>query len=88
MIEQILRRPVSVAVATLAMCALGVFSLLELPLSLLPSIERPKLVIEARAETLHERQQGTAGDEDADRVVFEQPVNVGGALAVVPLQAR
>ncbi len=60
MIEQILRRPVSVAVATLAMCALGVFSLLELPLSLLPSIERPKLVVEARAdassrdELLHE----------------------------------
>ena len=60
MIEQILKRPVSVAVATLAMCALGVFSLLELPLSLLPSIERPKLVVEARAdassrdELLHE----------------------------------
>ena len=60
MIEQILRRPVSVAVATLAMCALGVFSLLGLPLSLLPSIERPKLVVEARAdassrdELLHE----------------------------------
>jgi len=50
MIAHILRRPVSVAVATLAMCALGVFSLLELPLSLLPSIERPKLVVEARAE--------------------------------------
>lgn len=60
MIEQVLRRPVSVAVATVAMCALGVFSLLELPLSLLPSVERPKLVIEARAdaasrdELLHE----------------------------------
>ena len=60
MIEQILKRPVSVAVATLAMCALGVFSLLGLPLSLLPSIERPKLVVEARAdassrdELLHE----------------------------------
>lgn len=50
MIEQILKRPVSVAVATVAMCALGVFSLLELPLSLLPSIERPKLVVEARAD--------------------------------------
>lgn len=60
MIEQILKRPVSVAVATVAMCALGVFSLLELPLSLLPSVERPKLVVEARAdassrdELLHE----------------------------------
>lgn len=49
MIEAILRRPVSVAVATAAVCALGGFSLLHLPLSLLPSVERPKLVIEARA---------------------------------------
>ena len=60
MIEEILRRPVSVAVATVAACALGVMSLFELPLSLLPSIERPKLVVEATAsassrdELLHE----------------------------------
>jgi HAE1 family hydrophobic/amphiphilic exporter-1 len=59
-IEQILRRPVSVAVATVAACALGLMSLFELPLSLLPSIERPKLVVEAKAangsrdELLHE----------------------------------
>lgn len=50
MIEALLRRPVSVIVATIAVCALGVFSLLKLPLSLLPSIERPKIVITARAE--------------------------------------
>lgn len=60
MIEQIIRRPVSVVVATLAVCALGAFSLLKLPLALLPTIERPSLVITARAdassrdEMLHE----------------------------------
>lgn len=49
MIDAILRRPVSVIVTTLAVSTLGVFSLLKLPLSLLPSIERPSLVITARA---------------------------------------
>lgn len=49
MIEQLLRRPVSVMVATVAVCALGAMSLLELPLSLLPSVERPRLVVEATA---------------------------------------
>ncbi|HKR67077.1 MAG TPA: efflux RND transporter permease subunit, partial [Thermoanaerobaculia bacterium] len=50
MIEAILRRPVSVGVATIAACALGAFSLAKLPLSLLPSIERPRLVITAKAQ--------------------------------------
>jgi len=49
MIDEILRRPVSVFVATAALCALGLFSLAKLPLSLLPSIERPKLVVIAKA---------------------------------------
>ncbi len=50
MIDAILRRSVSVFVATAALCALGLFSLAKLPLSLLPSIERPKLVVIAKAE--------------------------------------
>lgn len=50
MIDAVLRRPVSVFVATAALCALGLFSLAKLPLSLLPSIERPKLVVVAKAE--------------------------------------
>jgi HAE1 family hydrophobic/amphiphilic exporter-1 len=59
-IEQIVRRPVSVVVATLAVCALGVFSLFKLPLALLPTVERPSLVITAvapassRDEMLHD----------------------------------
>jgi HAE1 family hydrophobic/amphiphilic exporter-1 len=48
--DAILRRPVSVFVATAALCALGLFSLAKLPLSLLPSIERPKLVVVAKAD--------------------------------------
>ena len=50
MIDAILRRPVSVFVATAALCALGLFSLAKLPLSLLPSIERPKLIVIAKAD--------------------------------------
>jgi HAE1 family hydrophobic/amphiphilic exporter-1 len=50
MIDAVLRRPVSVLVATAALCALGLFSLAKLPISLLPSIERPKLVVIAKAE--------------------------------------
>lgn len=49
MIEGILRRPTSVIVATVAVAALGVFSLLKLPLALLPAIERPSLTIVAKA---------------------------------------
>ena len=49
MIEEILRRPVSVIVATIALAALGGFSLLALPLSLLPQVERPSLLVTAKA---------------------------------------
>lgn len=58
--EQILRRPVSVIVATIALAVLGGFALLKLPLALLPQIERPSLVVSAKAaassrdELLHE----------------------------------
>jgi HAE1 family hydrophobic/amphiphilic exporter-1 len=48
-IERILSRPTSVLVGTIAVAALGVFALLKLPLSLLPAIERPSLVIVARS---------------------------------------
>src|SRR5881398_1427216 len=45
MINKLLARPTSVIVATLAVAALGVFSLLKLPLA----IERPSLTIVAKA---------------------------------------
>src|SRR5258708_31608885 len=49
MIEKLIRRPTSVIVATIAVAALGVFSLLKLPLALLPAIERPSLTIVPKA---------------------------------------
>jgi multidrug efflux pump subunit AcrB len=60
MIALILRRPVSVIVATVALAALSGFALLKLPMALLPQIERPSLVVVAKAaassrdELLHE----------------------------------
>jgi hydrophobic/amphiphilic exporter-1 (mainly G- bacteria), HAE1 family len=49
MLDRLIRRPTSVIVATGAVAALGVFSLLQLPLALLPAIERPALTIVAKA---------------------------------------
>jgi len=48
-IEEIVRRPVSVVVGTIALAVLGIFALMKLPLSLLPQIERPSLVVVAKA---------------------------------------
>ncbi|MEM7587669.1 MAG: efflux RND transporter permease subunit [Acidobacteriota bacterium] len=45
MLRTILERPVSVAIATLTLVILGLFSLLRLPVSLLPTLERPRLVV-------------------------------------------
>jgi HAE1 family hydrophobic/amphiphilic exporter-1 len=52
LIEAALRRPTATFVATIALAALGAFSFLQLPLSLLPSIERPRLVVTARAASV------------------------------------
>lgn len=48
MLAELLRRPISVTIATLALVVVGLFSLLRLPVSLLPSLERPRLVVVAR----------------------------------------
>ena len=40
-------RPISVAIATLALVVLGFFSLLRLPVSLLPTLERPRVILTA-----------------------------------------
>jgi multidrug efflux pump subunit AcrB len=49
MIRQTISRPVSTFVATIAATAIGVMALLQMPVSLLPSIERPRLTIQARS---------------------------------------
>ncbi len=48
MLRQILDRPVSVSIAALTLVILGFFSLLRLPVSLLPTLERPRLVVTVR----------------------------------------
>jgi multidrug efflux pump subunit AcrB len=72
-IEQILRRPVSVIVATIALAALGGFALWKLPLSLLPEIGRPSLVVTAKAAS-------TSRDELLQRVTAP----IERRLALVP----
>ena len=48
MLRHILSRPTSVAIAALTLVILGFFSLLRLPVSLLPTLERPRLVVSVR----------------------------------------
>ena len=73
MIEAILRRPVSVFVATVALCALGAFSLARLPLSLLPSIERPKLVVIAKSEAVSREEMLQAVTQPIERRLSSVP---------------
>lgn len=73
MIEAIVRRPTSVIVATLAVAALGVFSLLKLPLALLPAIERPSLTIVAKAAAA-----------SRDEIVQQVTAPIERRLAAVP----
>ena len=47
-VSHLLDRPVSVLIATLALVVIGFFSLLRLPVSLLPTLERPRLEVVAR----------------------------------------
>ncbi|MCG8455959.1 MAG: efflux RND transporter permease subunit [Holophagales bacterium] len=45
MLKRILERPVSITIATLALVVLGLISLWRVPVSLLPTLERPRLGI-------------------------------------------
>jgi HAE1 family hydrophobic/amphiphilic exporter-1 len=72
-IEAALRRPVSTIVATIAFSAVGLFSLFKLPLSLLPAIERPRLVINAKAAS-----------SSRDELLHDVTVPLERRLALVP----
>lgn len=61
MIRRAIERPVSTLLGALTVVVLGVFSLLRLPVSLLPSLERPGLEITATAP-------GSAREELLERV--------------------
>ena len=73
MIEAALRRPVSTIVATIAFSAIGLFSLFKLPLSLLPAIERPRLVVTAKAAS-----------SSRDELLHDVTVPLERRLALVP----
>jgi HAE1 family hydrophobic/amphiphilic exporter-1 len=49
MIRQMISRPVSTFVGTIAATAIGIMALLQIPVALLPSIERPRLTIKAQS---------------------------------------
>jgi HAE1 family hydrophobic/amphiphilic exporter-1 len=72
-IETLLRRPVSTIVATIAFSAVGLFSLFKLPLSLLPAIERPRLVVKAKASS-----------SSRDELLHDVTVPLERRLALVP----
>ncbi len=48
MLRAVIERPVSVMIGTLTLVMIGFFSLLKLPVSLLPTLERPRLVVTVR----------------------------------------
>ena len=61
MIRQAIERPVSTLIGAVTLVVLGTFSLLRLPVSLLPQLERPRLEISMAAE-------GRAREEVLDRL--------------------
>src|SRR5258708_1169638 len=73
MLQTLIHRPTSVIVATAAVAALGVFSLLQLPLALLPAIGRPALTIVARAAA-----------SSRDQLVQDVTAPIERRLATVP----
>ena len=78
MIRRAIERPVSTLLGALTVVVLGVFSLLRLPVSLLPALERPALEITATAP-------GSAREELLERVTrpLEQRLTaVSGVTAV------
>ncbi|MEO6196056.1 MAG: efflux RND transporter permease subunit [Thermoanaerobaculia bacterium] len=78
MIRRAIERPVSTLLGALTIVVLGVFSLLRLPVSLLPALERPALEITATAP-------GSAREELLERVTrpLEQRLTaVSGVTAV------
>jgi len=50
MIRQAVERPISTLIGAFTLVVLGTFSLLRLPVSLLPSVERPSLEVTVTVE--------------------------------------
>lgn len=81
MIRQAVERPVSTLIAAAALVVLGVFSLFRLPVSLLPSVERPGLEITATAE-------GRSRDEVLDRVTRPLERRLAALAGVTSVRTR
>lgn len=81
MIRQAIERPVSTLIAASALVVLGVFSLFRLPVSLLPSVERPGLEITATAE-------GRSRDEILDRVTRPLERRLAALAGVTSVRTR
>lgn len=81
MIRQAVERPISTLIAASALVVLGTVSLFRLPVSLLPSIERPGLEITATAE-------GRARDEVLDRVTRPLERRLAALAGVTSVRTR
>lgn len=81
MIRQAIERPVSTLIAASALVVLGAFSLFRLPVSLLPSVERPGLEITATAE-------GRSRDEVLDRVTRPLERRLAALAGVTSVRTR
>lgn len=81
MIRQAIERPVSTLIAAAALVVLGAFSLFRLPVSLLPSVERPGLEITATAE-------GRSRDEVLDRVTRPLERRLAALAGVTSVRTR
>ncbi|HKH48722.1 MAG TPA: efflux RND transporter permease subunit [Thermoanaerobaculia bacterium] len=81
MIRQAIERPVSTLIAASSLVVLGAFSLFRLPVSLLPSVERPGLEITATAE-------GRSRDEVLDRVTRPLERRLAALAGVTSVRTR
>ena len=81
MIRQAIGRPVSTLIAAAALVVLGAFSLFRLPVSLLPSVERPGLEITATAE-------GRSRNEVLDRVTRPLERRLAALAGVTSVRTR
>lgn len=80
MIRRALERPVSTLLGALTVVVLGVFSLLRLPVSLLPAVERPGLEITAAAP-------GSAREEMLERVTRPLEQRLGAIPGVTSVRS-
>ncbi|HEX3555444.1 MAG TPA: efflux RND transporter permease subunit, partial [Thermoanaerobaculia bacterium] len=80
MIRRAIERPVSTLLGALTVVVLGVFSLLRLPVSLLPALERPSLILTAAAS-------GYAREEVLERITRPLEQRLGALAGVTAVRS-